>query len=315
MNLLQRAAISGTRRLKRAIYRQRARWNLLPARPLMPATEYEKIQSICAFLGPYRNLTTLTAAVLGLHPQCQVLNHGGFRVLTETQLNIFRDPSDETFRRFSQHVVDGSQATGGDDDGGGSIVHSHSFRNAEVRAAYEKQFGKGPPRNDVRSLVWKESLSLSNYLRDQQVDLDRLLAANQKLRFLMPIRNPLDCAVSNCKTGHARRFRGQRTHSVPEVLSAVMAEIADFYHHIDRHPTRFLTFYQYEMNAELMQRLAAFLGVEPYPDWVADAVGICNLRPAYSHDPQLRSQFRRLVDEHFANQPATASKLSRFLDS
>ena len=40
------------------------------------------LKTVGLILGPYRNLTTLTAAVLSLHPNTQVLNHAGTRLLT-----------------------------------------------------------------------------------------------------------------------------------------------------------------------------------------------------------------------------------------
>ena len=56
-----------------------------------------QLRSVCLALGPYRNLTTLTAGILSLHPQCQVLNHAGVRLLPDPERNFLADPI---------HVVD-----------------------------------------------------------------------------------------------------------------------------------------------------------------------------------------------------------------
>jgi len=42
--------------------------------------DINNIESVCITLGPYRNLTTLTASVLFLHPNCKVLNYAARRV-------------------------------------------------------------------------------------------------------------------------------------------------------------------------------------------------------------------------------------------
>lgn len=39
------------------------------------------IKKLIVPLGPYRNLTTFTAAIFTLHPQCLALNHAGKRLL------------------------------------------------------------------------------------------------------------------------------------------------------------------------------------------------------------------------------------------
>jgi hypothetical protein len=44
----------------------------------------EQVKTVCLALGPYRNLTT---SLLFLHPTCQVLNHGGQRILGDRRLD------------------------------------------------------------------------------------------------------------------------------------------------------------------------------------------------------------------------------------
>ncbi|MEM7479491.1 MAG: hypothetical protein AAF483_31280, partial [Planctomycetota bacterium] len=62
-------------------------------------------QSVCLALGPYRNLTTLTAATLFLHPNCQVLNHAGSRIYGNTEVDFLADYSRERFDRFIQFAI------------------------------------------------------------------------------------------------------------------------------------------------------------------------------------------------------------------
>ena len=57
--------------------------------------DIQDIESVCLTLGPYRNLTTLTASVLFLHPNCQVLNHAGIRIYGNRQIDFLWDYNNE----------------------------------------------------------------------------------------------------------------------------------------------------------------------------------------------------------------------------
>lgn len=61
-------------------------------------------------------------------------------------------------------------------------------------------------KRKIECLFWKESLTTSNYIKSNKIDLGELFRKLKRLKFLMHIRNPLDCAVSNLKTGHVNRF-------------------------------------------------------------------------------------------------------------
>jgi len=155
--------------------------------------------------GPRGNLTTLTAAVLFLHPECQVLNHGGRRIYGNKPVDFFTDYSDEKFKRFIQYSIRISK--GFRKKVGGSIIHSHAFDSKyKTEEVYEKS-GLGLVKEHIRSLFWKESHETSNVIRERHVDLGAIFKQNEPLRFLQPIRNPMDCAISNLKnTGHMRAF-------------------------------------------------------------------------------------------------------------
>ena len=234
---------------------------LVAPRPAMRQHTFSQLKTVCVFLGPYRNLTTLTASMLALHPRCQVLNHGGLRVLTEPQLNFLRDSSETTFRRFCQFAIDESQGGEGG-DAGGAITLSHAFEHQVVQDVYLSRFGRSLLKPTVEIVIWKESLAVSNFIRDQGISLYKVLQDNPKIRFLMPIRNPLDCAISNCRTGHYKRFRRVKRPESGEVLTSIVEEIAWFRELQRLYPERFFSFLQGEMNDRMLLRLARFLHVK-----------------------------------------------------
>src|SRR5688572_6710957 len=150
------------------------------------AVDISQLQTVALTLGPYRNLTTLTASILFLHPECQVLNHGGPQILASEELDFFCNYSDERFARFVRFAVLASQ--GGDRGGpGGSITLSHAFDGGyEVKKMFEERFGSIRVKPVIKTLMWKESLILANHLRKHGIDVSRILEVNDRLRFLVP---------------------------------------------------------------------------------------------------------------------------------
>src|SRR5690349_16380034 len=100
-------------------YRQ---WELASARSVTT----DQIRSVCLFLGPYRNLTTLTASLLFLHPRCQVLNHAACRIFGDPRFDFLADYSERRFNDFMRYAIHASRG-GRRGQFGGSITHSHAF--------------------------------------------------------------------------------------------------------------------------------------------------------------------------------------------
>ncbi|MHC4937572.1 MAG: hypothetical protein ACYTHK_01225 [Planctomycetota bacterium] len=270
-------------------------------------------QSVCLTLGPYRNLTTLTASVLFLHPHCQVLNHAGARIFGRKQIDFLTDYSKQRLDRFIQYAIRISiKGTRGDH--GGSIVHSHAFDEQHGMKELFEQSGGALRKQDVRCLFWKESLRTSNRLRDRGVDPGKIFAVEPRLRFLMPVRNPMDCAVSNCKTGYAALFRGLGADATEQdVTLAILDEIRWFADLAARYPGRFFCYYEHSVSREVLVELAEFLGLEPLEAWLDAALAAMKLKPGYDHAPELIEAYRRGIDDRFADHPEMAEALHRFV--
>ena len=166
----------------------------------------ENVRTVCLALGPYRNLTTLTASILFLHPNCQVLNHAGERIFGDSRLDFLRQYSDAIFEGFLRYAICISQG-GKRGAYGGSITLSHAFdEEHEMQQLFQAAGGK-LLKEDVRSLFWKESLLISSYIRENAVDLSDLFSRNDKLRFLQPVRSPIDCAACESENRARCLFR------------------------------------------------------------------------------------------------------------
>src|SRR4029079_11065585 len=83
----------------------------------------DDLRTVCLFLGPYRNLTTLTASILFLHPHCQVLNHAASRIFGDKRIDFLDGYDDEKFKTFVRYAIHAS-GSGGRGKIGGSLTPS-----------------------------------------------------------------------------------------------------------------------------------------------------------------------------------------------
>lgn len=274
------------------------------------------VRSVCLALGPYRNLTTWTAATLFLHPHVQVLNHAGNRILDQPEVDILEDFSPEKLTRFTQYAV---QLSGGGRRGdfGGSITHSHAFDEGQpMKAAYEEA-GLPEVKEEIQSLFWKESLSINNQIRKRDLSPADLLAADARLRFLQPIRNPLDAAVSNIQTGHYKRLRGLRKVEEPSVNRVVRAILFELKWYADNRavmPARYFHFFEHSLSRDTFVDLAAFLDLAPDERWLDLAESATEIKPGYDHEPAIVDRYRKLVDQSFDEHPELKAGLLAFVD-
>jgi len=276
--------------------------------------DVQACKSVCLTLGPYRNLTTLTASLLFLHPDCQVLNHAGDRIFGRRELDFLTDYSRERLDRFIQYAIRIS-AKGRRGVHGGSITHSHAFDDQHAMKQVFERSGGTLVKPTVRCLFWKESLRTSNRIRERHVDLDALFRQDPRPRFLLPIRNPLDCAVSNIQTGHTATFAGLPADASTErVVHAVLDEIRWVAGLEARHPERFFHFFEHDMSREMLVRLAGFLDLEPLDAWLDAARAAIRLKKGYAHEPALVEAYRKGIADRFEGHPELAAGLLYFVE-
>jgi len=295
--------------LKKLIERISDRVDLQKSRSI----DIESCRTVCLALGPYRNLTTLTAATLFLHPNCQVLNHAGNRIYGREEVDFLSGYTDERFERFVQFAIQIS-TKGQRGDFGGSIVHSHAFDAEHRMRTLHQETGAELLKREIHCLFWKESLITANLIRDKKLDLGAVFARNRRLRFLMPIRNPLDSAVSNLKTGHVNLFKGLSKQSpVADVVKAILGEFAWFARLEQKHPGRFFRYFEHEISREMLLRMAEFLQLAPDEGWLSKALVAMETKPSYPHDEALKNFYREQVDANFGEFEPWRAGLLRFV--
>lgn len=274
--------------------------------------DISKLKTVCLTLGPYRNLTTLTASLLALHPRCQVLNHAGERIYKEGKLRFLEAYEDKTFDEFVEHAIITSMS-GRRGDYGGSIIFSHAFEDPDIQAAYQSRYGYGMCKKVVECLFWKEPLLIGNYIRQNNIDLGYIFSKNKKLRFMMPVRNPMDCAISNAKTGHMRRFEYlDRTSTLRNVLDSILNEYLWFLELSQVYPERFFYYYEHSFNEKVASDVAAFLQLEPETEWLKTVMSNYKIKSGYEHHPDMVMYYREAIRKHFMPYPDVLRSLEAF---
>jgi len=269
------------------------------------------IRTVCMVLGPYRNLTTLTASVVFMHPNIQVLNHGASRIFPIEEANFFSEYTDEKFVNFLRFCL---YLSGGGKRGkhGGSITLSHAFEKDILGETYRARYGESTVKDDIRCLFWKESMRVTNLIRHHGIDLADLFARNAQLRFILPIRNPIDSAISNRKEGHVQHFQGLEADTLEATIDFIVEEIAWFLDQEKAFPGRFFHFGQNDVDRATLGRLAAFLGVEPEERWIADSLTCWKLKGSYEVAADVKAAYRASVEKHMARHPEMQGKLLAF---
>jgi hypothetical protein len=265
-------------------------------------------------LGPYRNLTTLTASILSLHPDCQVLNHGGKRLLHGRQ-DFIAAYDDDRLDRFCASAIEAS-VSGKRGEYGGSIRVSHAFDSEVLSDLYEKRYGNEMLKENIACLVWKESQLVTNRIRSSPDNMRHLIEAAPRLRFLMPVRNPVDCALSNMRTGHAEHIEGADRSDLANVLDRILEEIAWFSRVSAGHPDRFLMFFQDDTPTEICDGLVRTLGIDDDLEW-RDAVGVAFevKGTRYRYAPSLLLAFDESVTRHFEGLSEIAGRITTLVTS
>ena len=272
--------------------------------------DIDNIQTMCMALGPYRNLTTLTGGSVFLHPHVQVLNHAARRVFPVSPINFLANYTQTKFDNFLKYAVYISQ-TGRSGAYGGSITLSHAFKRAILQETYQKRYGEATLKEDIHCLYWKDSMRVTNYIREKKVDLSRLLQQNDRLRFLLPIRYPPDCALSNIRTDHVRHFKGIASLALNDVVDHILHIIKWFLEQQKQYPDHFFHFFENEVDATRLQQLAHFLKIEPVDSWIEDTLACYQLKAHYEHPPELIHQYHQTVETLFGTDPTVMDKFKQ----
>lgn len=276
--------------------------------------DINNLRTVGLILGPYRNLSTITAAIIALHPSCQVLNHGRQRIFYDHRLDFFLNYSEKKFLDFVRYSIHISK-NGYRGHLGGSITLAHTFDNDVLRERYRKRFGDALIKDKIEVLLWKEPQRIVNHIIENGVDLEYILNQNAKIKFLLPVRNPIDCAVANHNLSYTSMFRHvDKDSSIKQVLEAILEEYVWFCKLKKVYPERFFYFFQHEFSRNTLIQIADFLNIEPEKEWIDDSLKVFDIKSSYNHSEDLVQFYRKKTEKSFSDYHDFSKKLLCFVD-
>lgn len=253
------------------------------------------MKTITVYLGANRSLTTISSAMLALHPRITVLNHAFIRIFEDPANNFLAEPCEARLDHFVDTARD--MALGGERGAvGGHILHSHAFGDELLRSAYLDRFGWGA-KPESTCLLWKDATRVTNYLIDNGIALDGLARRLPRLRFVMIVRNPVDICISSINKGYSQRLVGEaRQNDLGEVFNHMIGLFAWFAEAAAANAGQFRFVYQDELvDPDRLVDLCGFLDVPPDRDWLDEIARLIRLRPSYDIPEVEKERFRGIA--------------------
>lgn len=246
------------------------------------------MNTICLIVGPYSNLTTLTASIFSLHPRIRVLNHyNSFNECTDT--NFLITHSHKKWDDFIIVVLALLEKNISIPGVGGTITKSHAFkRNPQLLKLYNSV-----KKCNIRSIVWKESHKNTNLLNESVMDF------YPKLRLLLPIRNPLDCAVSMAKCNYGRYYPNKPT-SKEAILTENIKLFKKLFDLGEKYPNQFFSFFQKDILEDKLFELEQFLETGHDNDWKKNVLSVWSVENKYNHDDKFVKLYHKLLNKYFS---------------
>ena len=157
-------------------------------------------------------------------------------------------------------------------------------------------------------------MRVGKHIRKPEVLLENLLENFDHLRFIMPVRYPLDIMRSTIEKGYYRLYPSlNNTSSEQETLDAILKEMQWFCQLKKQFPNFFFYFFEHQFDRKKMIEMALFLNVDLDEQWLNDSLEIFNVSTPYEHAPDIKAYFTKQIDNLFAEFPDFKLKLHYFL--
>ena len=282
------------------------------------AHNMDNIKSVCLMVGPYRNLTTLLAGVMALHPNVQVMNHGMVTLFKNKENNFISNYSPETLNKFkiaaykrSQVMVRGIL--------GGSVLASHAYDDKyPLIKMYKKRYGQSMTKKDPKCILWKESLRTLNAINKLSDDEVSKLMNDPEIRLIMPIRNPFDVAISHLVSfdEHIRLYglnpdTVTRRHMIKAIINSLyrVFELRSKFGN-----DKVFIFFEGEIGtSKMLADIQSFMGLNKDPIWEKDAKSnLKRNKSKYRHDWSIIDYYIECI-EKFKKWPEVYDKMYLFI--
>lgn len=267
------------------------------------------METVAVYFGALRSLTTISSAMMSLHPEVTVLNHAFERIFADAKTDFLRDPTPETLDRFV-HAASEMALGGRQGDYGGHIVHSHAFQADQVlRQAYLDLYG-WDAKPATKCILWKEATKVANHFAKNRLDARAITDKLPALRFIAMVRNPVDIVISSIRKGYSVQLVGpEKKDDFGAVFVQVLQRFAWFSRHAQERPDQFRFVYQDELlDRDHLIGLCDFLRISAPQSWLDDVARLIRLRESYAIPEERKAQLKE-VTARVISDPTTARRV------
>lgn len=254
------------------------------------------MQTTAVYLGAHRSLTTISSAMMALHPEITILNHAYVRIFADSAHDFLRTPKPEVLDAFTRTAAE--MALGGEQGQiGGHILHSHAFKADEaLRQAYLDRYGWGA-KPASKCLLWKDATFVTNHIGEHHLDVGAVARSLPSLRFIAMVRNPVDIVISSIRKGYSAALVGE-AHKADfgKVFVQMLRRFDWFGRYAAAQPQQFRFVFQDELlDPTHLIRLCDFLGVSAPETWLEDIARLIRLRESYAIPEERKTELRALT--------------------
>lgn len=152
------------------------------------------------FSGPYGNLTSLYSGALAAHPKVVGLNHGRQDIPDDCAFYETRNQSEamDKLESFVQYVLQRK------DEWSNHALEKGYLDDLSSVAEYES--------DSPEMIFWKESGFFTGWIRNSAT-AEKMLEADKDLVLIRPVRNPIDCMVTNIQNYHYFNYDDMKKNS------------------------------------------------------------------------------------------------------
>jgi len=277
------------------------------------------MKNLIIMLGPYRNLTTVTVSTISLHPEVMILNHGVEKVLGKEEIDFFTgDFSHEKVENFKQLILDTSE---------NKSYNNHAFKVERMKKTFNKRYKKGKDYSAIKTLLWKETMRITNILSANKSKMQEILDERPDVKFLLPIRNPIDCTMSNANgmwkylvggvegtffNEQVSIFDNPSLSANRRYLNIILESHAWFINLMGNYPDRFMCFFENEMTNEgTLDQICDFMNIRHSAEWKDDVRKVWVMKGPYKCGEGLKEYYKEKVSERFFH--PYVDKFNKFL--
>jgi hypothetical protein len=254
------------------------------------------VETVAVYLGALRSLSTISSAMMALHPEVAVLNHAYGRIFADPSRDFLRTPTPETLDLFTRTALEMSLG-GQPGDFGGHILHSHAFKADEaLRQAYLDRYGWGA-KPAGRCLLWKDATAVTNHIGRARLSVGAAARALPALRFIALVRNPVDITISSIRKGYSLGLvRAEKKDDFREVFVQMIRRFAWFSQHAAELPDQFRFVFQDELlDRTHLIGLCDFLRISAPDTWLDEVARLIHLRDSYAIPDAVKTELKDIT--------------------